>query len=201
MTQNNIIKNQVLALFPDNNNYEISAADMRTYVEAIFSSKEEIVVKIEKMIDLQPNNSNIYKDSLVVVFNDNTNQSGIYLSKKDQPRTPQDLIKLSFLDNEWTKIPEKIYVNINSDYEASLSGEFIYADTTDNAITITIPNSLELNSTIEIVDSSSNFDVNNVTVIDSEGANIGGESQLVLSTKNQSLKVIKGSSQWVIVNE
>ncbi len=201
MTQNNIIRNQILSLFPDNDNYEITAQDMRTFVNAIFLNKEELVVKIEKMIDLESNNSNIYVDSLVVVFKDDTNQSGIYLSKKDQPRKPSDLIKLSFLDKEWSPIPQNIYVNINANYSVSRNNEFIYADTINNPITITIPNSLEINSIIRIVDSSSNFDVNNVTIIDDTSALIGGNAQLVLSTKNKGVELIKGSSQWVIVNK
>ena len=198
MTQNNIIKDQVLALFPDNNNYEITAEDMRTYVEAIFSSKEEVIMKIPTMNDLAANNTNIYKDSLVAVTDDNTNQSGIYVSNKDQPRSPADLTKLSFLSNEWTKIPEKIYIDVSSDYSVTLPGEFLYVDTTTNAVTITLPNALEDNSIIEIVDVASNFDVNNVTIIDDSGANIGGSVQQVLSAKNESLRVIKKDSKWVI---
>lgn len=199
MTQNNIIKNQILALFPDNNNYEITAADMRTYVEAIFNSKEEIIIKIDKMVDLISNNSNIYKDSIVAVTKDDENQSGLYVSKKDQPRSVLDLIKLSFVDSEWSKIPSNIFVDVNSDYIVQKSTEFLYIDTTNNPVQITIPNNLPDNSTIEIADFSSTFDINNVTVIDDSGANIGGNPQLVLSSKNKYIKLIKKLDRWLII--
>lgn len=95
MTNNNL-KDQILALFPDNNNFEITAADMRTYVEAIFSDKEVVVIKIRSMSDLAANNANIYEGSLLVVYNDsNPENIGIYLSKVNQPTSPADLIQVS----------------------------------------------------------------------------------------------------------
>lgn len=96
MASNNNIKDQILALFPDNNNFEITAADTRTYVEAIFNDKEVVIIKIKTMNDLAANNSNIYEGSLLVVYNDtDRNNIGIYLSKVNQPASPADLIQVS----------------------------------------------------------------------------------------------------------
>ena len=89
---NNTIKDQVLALFQDNANNDISAADMRVYIEAIFASKEEIIVKVATELDLPTNNTNIYEGSLVVIYNDTTN--GLYLSTINQLTSIGDLIKI-----------------------------------------------------------------------------------------------------------
>jgi len=93
---NNDLKDQILALFPDNNNYEITAADMRIYIEAIFGDKEVVIIKIRNLSDLPANNSNIYEGSLVVIYSDvNSDNIGLYLSKVNQPTNPSDLIQLS----------------------------------------------------------------------------------------------------------
>ena len=90
---NNTIKDQVLALFQDNNDNEISAADMRVYIEAIFNSKEEVITKIALASDLASNKDGIYEGSLVIIYNDGNN-SGLYLSTINQPTLLSDLIKI-----------------------------------------------------------------------------------------------------------
>ena len=96
MASSNNTKDQILALFPDNNNFEIAAADMRTYVEAIFSDKEVIIIKIKSIADLAANNANIYEGSLVVIYNDiDNNNVGIYLSTTNQPTDISELIQIS----------------------------------------------------------------------------------------------------------
>ncbi len=89
---NNTIKDQIIALFQDNADNEISAADMRIYIEAIFNSKEEIITKIALETDLPSSNDNIYEGSLVIIYNDGET-SGLYLSTTNQP-TFGDLIKI-----------------------------------------------------------------------------------------------------------
>lgn len=98
---NNTTKDQVLTLFPDNNNNEINAADMRTYVEAVFDDKEVYVTKLRRITDLAGSNANIYEGSLVVVFNDPDPQKiGIYISKLNQPTVEHDLQQISIISNE-----------------------------------------------------------------------------------------------------
>jgi len=96
MSSNNNLKDQVLALFPDNNNFEITAQDMRLYIEAIFGDKEVVIIKIKQMSDLAFNNSRIYEGSMVVIYNDaNPDRVGIYLSKVNQPTVETDLIQVT----------------------------------------------------------------------------------------------------------
>lgn len=90
---NNTIRDEILGLFDDNANNEISAADMRTYINAIFASKEEIVTKISTATDLAANNTNIYEGSLIIVYNDGVN-TGLYLSPVNQPTDITELIKI-----------------------------------------------------------------------------------------------------------
>ena len=88
---NNTTKNDILELFPDNATNDISAADMRVYIEAIFE-KEEKIIKIALVSDLAAN-TNIYEGSLVVIYNDGDN-SGLYLSIINQPNSITHLIKI-----------------------------------------------------------------------------------------------------------
>ncbi len=90
---NNTLKNDILALFDDNHDNEISASDMRLYIEAIFDSKEELVVKVSSLGDLPSSNTNIFEGSLVVVYNDGDN-TGLYLSKINQPVSLDDIYKI-----------------------------------------------------------------------------------------------------------
>lgn len=94
---NNTIKDQVLSLFHDNSNNEISAADMRVYIEAIFNSKEEKIVKINALANLAANNSKIYEGTLVIIYGDEASYNGVYLSKVNQPTLILDLIKITGL--------------------------------------------------------------------------------------------------------
>ena len=98
MASNNTTRDEVLALFPDNTNYEITAEDLRTYVNAIFSDKEVVILKLLNLSMLGANNTHIYEGSLVVIYGDaDTSKIGIYLSKINQPIGEPDLIQLSSL--------------------------------------------------------------------------------------------------------
>jgi len=93
---NNDTKDRVLALFPDNNEYDISAGDMRAYIEAIFSDKEVQVIKIATSNDIPFNNTNIYEGSLVVIYRGTTpDEKGLYLSTINQPLDISQLIRIS----------------------------------------------------------------------------------------------------------
>ncbi len=89
---NNTTKDEILALFPDNADNEISAADIRVYINAIFE-KEEKIIKIDNLVNLAANNTNIYEGSLVIFYND-TNNQGLYLSIVNQPELLSELIKI-----------------------------------------------------------------------------------------------------------
>lgn len=95
MATNNNIKDQVLLLFPDNNNSEITAANMRMYVEAIFAESEVVINKIDTLGNLAFNNSTIYEGSLVVIHNDIPSNIGIYVSRVNQPTNPSQLVQIS----------------------------------------------------------------------------------------------------------
>ena len=85
-------KDQIIALFQDNLDNEISASDMRVYIEAIFDTKEEIITKINTFDDLLANNTHIYEGSLVVIYSGV--DTGLYLSIINQPQAITDFIKI-----------------------------------------------------------------------------------------------------------
>jgi len=93
---NNTVKDSILTLFPDNNTNEISAADMRTYVEGVFADKEVKVSKINTLSNLAANNANIYEGTLVVVYRDNiVGNIGLYISTVNQPTSSSELIQIT----------------------------------------------------------------------------------------------------------
>ena len=101
MESNNTIKDQILTLFPDNNNKEISASDMRIFVHSIFNTKEDTVVKIETADDIRDNNTRIYYNSVVIIWND-VQHKGVYLSKANQPIDIVQLEKIAELNTSGT---------------------------------------------------------------------------------------------------
>ncbi len=64
---------------------------MRTSINAIFSDRQETIVKISDFSEL-PILTNIYEGSLVVVYSGINN--GLWLSIINQPQTETDLIKI-----------------------------------------------------------------------------------------------------------
>ena len=87
---NNTTKDQILALFEDNFDNEISAADMRVYIEAIFE-KEEKIIKVPNIGSISAH-INIYEGSLVIIYQGI--DKGLYLSIINQPQVIGDLIKI-----------------------------------------------------------------------------------------------------------
>jgi len=91
MASNNNTKQIILDLFIDNVTNDISASDMRSFINSSFDTKEEIIIKIDTLNNLSANNSNIYEGSLVIIWNDKPN-NGVYLSVINQPLDINDLI-------------------------------------------------------------------------------------------------------------
>lgn len=89
-----LIQSQTIDLFPDNTVSAITAADLRTFVNNIFNYKEAVIIKIDKISNLGTNNLKIFKDSIVVVYDDGVD-TGIYVSNINNPARIEDLSKLS----------------------------------------------------------------------------------------------------------
>ncbi len=96
MASSNTLKDQILTLFPDNNNKEISAADMRIFVEAIFDNKEELVIKATDQADMKTQNAKIFENSVVLITHAG-NESGVYVSRANQPISLLQLDKVADL--------------------------------------------------------------------------------------------------------
>lgn len=96
MASSNTIKNDILALFPDNNTREISASDVRAFVEGVFGDREVVIVKIATASDLASQSSKIFEDSIVIVYNEPAN-NGVYLSVTNNPYSLTQLKKIAGL--------------------------------------------------------------------------------------------------------
>ncbi len=99
MASSNPLKDQILTLFPDNNTKEISASDMRIFVNTIFNSKEELVTKVETKEDIKDNNSTIFWNSVVIIWN-SLEDNGVYLSKANNPISILQLEKIADISSE-----------------------------------------------------------------------------------------------------
>ena len=97
MASNNTTKQDILALFPDNTNNEITAEDLRISVENLFNDKETPILRIDRLNNLAFNNTRIYEGSLLIIYADNN--TGLYLSKINQPLLDTDLIKIAEINS------------------------------------------------------------------------------------------------------
>lgn len=96
MASSNTLKDQILTLFPDNNNKEISAADMRIFVNAIFDNKEEIVIKAIDAADMRDQRAKIFESSVVLITHAG-DESGVYVSRANNPISLLQLDKVADL--------------------------------------------------------------------------------------------------------
>ena len=136
MASNNTTEQDILALFPDNFTNEISAADMRNYVNLLFNDREVKVVKVDTVVNLAANNADIYEGTLVTIWADyNQNRVGLYLSKVNQPTLITDLIQLSSITGEDVDGS----INYTYDYQIELEVNNI-PETYTNIVSLTTPN-------------------------------------------------------------
>ena len=96
MASSNTLKDEILALFPDNLVQEISALDMRNYVHGIFDNKEELIVKVETAQDIKLNKLKIFEKSLISIYNDGPN-NGLWMSTANNPIRLTQFIKIADL--------------------------------------------------------------------------------------------------------
>lgn len=96
MASSNTLKDQVLLLFPDNNTKEISAADMRVFVESIFDNKEELVIKATDTADMKSQNAKIFENSVVLITGSGS-ENGVYVSRANNPISLAQLDKIADL--------------------------------------------------------------------------------------------------------
>ena len=96
MESSNTINDQIITLFPDNNEQEISAAYMRIFVHSIFNNKEELICKATDEADMKLNNSKIYENSVVLITHAGA-ESGVYISRANNPISLLQLDKVADL--------------------------------------------------------------------------------------------------------
>lgn len=91
------IKDKILNLFLDNHTGDISPEDMRTFVNNIFDSKENIIRKITNHKNLIFIDYPIEIDDLVIIneLNNQNSLNGLYLSTKKNPEF-KDLLLVSY---------------------------------------------------------------------------------------------------------
>jgi hypothetical protein len=80
------------------------------------------------------------------------------------------------------------YVDVDSNYTTN-DLEYLFVDTTNGALTITLPATPANGTRIKILDVKGNFDVNNVT-LDGNGHNVMGATTMTLDVENKEYTVI-----------
>jgi len=101
--------------------------------------------------------------------------------------------------NEWyfTGRKDFVYVHKNADYTAIVK-DFIYCDTSTAGFTITLPATPLVNDVVAILDNTSSFDTNPLTVARNGNNIMGLAEDMVIDTKNISLELIFNGNDWRI---
>jgi hypothetical protein len=89
------------------------------------------------------------------------------------------------------------YVSITDDYTTNI-GDYILVDTTNNAITITLPDSPLTNDIIVVKDMKDNAENNSIT-INGNGNNINGEGTFVINVNGAKVKLLFINNEWLII--
>ena len=100
----------------------------------------------------------------------------------------------------WTVFVLQLWVVKNAAYTA-VSGDFIFADTTAAAFTITLPASPGVNSTVSIADYAEKFSTNNLTIARNGSKIMGLLEDMTVSTNNVSLILtyIDATQGWRLI--
>jgi len=90
------------------------------------------------------------------------------------------------------------FVGVSSD-STSIDGDYLIVDTSNGAVTITLPNSSDVTdgTVIMILDAKGTFDENNV-IVDGNGHNVMGYSSINLDEQSKEYKVIYNGTEWRI---
>jgi len=89
-------------------------------------------------------------------------------------------------------------VNINSDYTVN-GNEYIVADTTNAAVSVTLPATPEVNLIIKFLDGKGTFDSNSLSVVRNGNTIMGKDEDMVVNTKNISFGLMFTNNDWRIV--
>jgi len=96
MASNNPSLDAALALFLDNIVGDITAQDMRIFVENVFNDKEVKINKFPEFSDLFASNTEVYEHSLVTIYDPHLkDEMGLYLSLANQPTAQSQFIKIT----------------------------------------------------------------------------------------------------------
>jgi len=87
------------------------------------------------------------------------------------------------------------YSSISDNYTA-ISNNFIYTDTSDGSVNITLPSEPVNNDRVCILDVKSSFDVNAVVVIRNGKLIMGLDEDMTIDTKNISAELIYINGDW-----
>ncbi len=88
-------------------------------------------------------------------------------------------------------------MNKNSSYLAQANNH-IFADTTNEGFTITLPSTPSIGNKVIIQDSMSNFDINNLTVARNNETIMNISDDMLLSTKNEKIEFVYTGTDWRI---
>ncbi len=82
-----IEKNKILNLFLDNISGDITPEDMRTFVNSVYDSQENLIRKITDISDFTFSDYMVNKNDLIVINEEGNpnNKNGLYLASKDNP--------------------------------------------------------------------------------------------------------------------
>ena len=191
MASSNTLKNQIFTLFADNDNKEISAADMRIFVEAIFDNKEELVIKATDEADMKSKRAEIFESSVVLITHSGL-ESGVYVSRANNPISLLQLDKIADLA-DGTVTPGSGLSDFMIEYQHNKS----YLDADYSYASGNISNIKLKDGVINIYDINFTYTDNNIS--QTAILEIGGQ-QVIISYSYTGSNITSKTS-WVIVSQ
>ena len=136
-----------------------------------------------------------YKLLDIVKYNDNIYSCIQATGSDGNPVKPDDTNGSDYWQL-WVEKPESVFVykNENSDYNAN-KNEYIFADTSSNAFTVTLPSEPSEGDTVIVSDVKDSFDTNNLT-LDGNGKTVEGDSTYVLDVKSKQYSIVYYTNDW-----
>jgi hypothetical protein len=102
------------------------------------------------------------------------------------------------VDNAITANTPYNYTTKTANYTA-VAKDFIYADTSGGAFTVTLPDTPSVDDRVAIVDNTTSFSTNNLTIGRNGGTIMGIAEDMVVDIDNISFELIYNGSDWRLV--
>jgi hypothetical protein len=124
----NPIKDETLNLFPDNTDGDITASDMRQYIDNIWKDKERKINKYPNLSEAFAHSELYQLDIFLITKEPIQSKNGIYVSLINQPNNETEIVQVANLTkNDVLEVPvynEMLLLNVNKGDICTVTQDF-----------------------------------------------------------------------------